>query len=344
MTEAQQTEEMKRYLFHEMSAEESDALEERYFEDAGFFYDLLELENDLIDRYAVGNLQGEDLVRFGKSLEKSPERLEKISDARVLQKLIAEEKSKSAIAIAAPTFWEKLGSFFKISTSGLKLVAGALAVLLVCTAAFLFIRNWQHNQYADIEKRKQMQIELQEKENQQKKDSEELKKLEEILKNETNVTIENSNSNAEQNPIRQQIEDKKKQMEKRQKQLEQDRKKLNLPFEQKEVKPLDEILASWFPETDNGVSVNAKPVNNSNEEQVRIVIKLPKNNKYTWIAIVSGGQILDSDEISEGTEVAFLEIPKNATEGYIWAEEDSVRGSGSGKKRLGKYKLEKKTK
>jgi hypothetical protein len=74
MTETSQTEEMKRFVFYEMTEKEREAVEDRFFEDSDYFYELSELENDLVDSYVRGELIGTDLKRFEESLIKSPEK------------------------------------------------------------------------------------------------------------------------------------------------------------------------------------------------------------------------------------------------------------------------------
>ncbi|MCB1025586.1 MAG: hypothetical protein KDB79_14410, partial [Acidobacteria bacterium] len=82
--ESKQSEEMKRFVFHELSIEEREIFEERFFLDEDFFYDLLELENRLVDDFVRGKLKGSDLKRFEASLEKSEERRQKVANAIAL--------------------------------------------------------------------------------------------------------------------------------------------------------------------------------------------------------------------------------------------------------------------
>lgn len=311
MTEAQQTEEMKRYLFHEMSAEESDALEERYFEDAGFFYDLLELENDLIDRYAVGKLQGEDLVRFGKSLEKSPERLEKISDARVLQKLIAEEKSKPVAVPVVPSFGERIGGFFNFRISGFQLAAGALAILLVCAAGFWLYLNWQNWQtqpgFAEIER--QREAERVDKENRLKQLEEEKRIEDQRRENESNnLQAENSNINTQQNRDNQQSEKRKKEIEKLKNELEE--KKTDIPpSNRNEVKSSNEVLAvAVLPIGENEISLTVGKVDKA---KARFTVKLPKDNNYASLIVVLKGKKIKTVNIVEGRNLVAFNLPRN---------------------------------
>lgn len=94
--------ELKRYLFYESSEAERARLEARFFDDDALFYELLDLENDLTDRYARGELGETDRRRFKASLKKSSARRDKLANAQALQSFIkAETKS------AAPPVFER---------------------------------------------------------------------------------------------------------------------------------------------------------------------------------------------------------------------------------------------
>src|SRR5437868_12880968 len=85
-------EEIKKYLFHELTPGEQEKIEERMFEDNDFLYEVLDVENELVDLYVLGKFEGDELARFEKSLRSSPGRREKAATAAALQRCIAEEK------------------------------------------------------------------------------------------------------------------------------------------------------------------------------------------------------------------------------------------------------------
>lgn len=355
MTEASQIEEMKRYLFGEMSGEESEIIEERIFDDTDFFDELTDLENDLVDRFVCKKLLGEDLARFELSLSKIPERREKIANARALQTIIAEEKSKSIAVVAVPSFWEKISSFFNLQIPTLKLAAGALAILLVCAAAFLLYRNWQaRNEFADIERQKQQRIELEEKENRLKDDDEEIKRLEleeERLKNqENNNPTENSNIDSTENPIqpnqekelRKQIEEKKNQREERRKQIEEDRKKLVVPpTQRKEVKPQNEVLAVSILSFRGDFNPTAKIDKINGEQKIILTVPVPLDKNYESIEVRSINGT-DKKPIPEGAKFIVFYLPPNDTPIDVQVTE---RNSNGDSKSIGRFRLEvKKTK
>lgn len=143
-------EEMKRYLFRELSPTEAQAFEERLFEDSDYFYDVLGLEDDLVDSYAVGRLTGSDLVRFERSLHASPGRREKVSVAVALQRRVAEgrragegrEDAPEASA-ARPSVWEQITGLFSLQSRGLRYAAVGLMVLLTLGCVFLAIERYR---------------------------------------------------------------------------------------------------------------------------------------------------------------------------------------------------------
>lgn len=155
-TDTNKTEEMKRYLFHESSAAERDTLEERFFEDDAFFYELVELENNLVDQYARGELASNDRARFEHSLPKSPERREKLANAAALQKFIVEEKQTvsapvSIIAEEKQTVWQGISNFFNFRMPVLQMATGAMMILLMFGAGFLLYERTKINrELADL--------------------------------------------------------------------------------------------------------------------------------------------------------------------------------------------------
>lgn len=137
MAETAQTEELKRYIFLEMPENERDSIEERFFEDTDFFYEMVNLENSFIDSYVRENLTAADLKKFEDSLTKLPARRDKVATARTLQTYIAEKKVLAAVPSA--TIWQQLSNFFK--SSGFQYAFGALTILLLCATVFLLYQN-----------------------------------------------------------------------------------------------------------------------------------------------------------------------------------------------------------
>ena len=142
LKETAQLEEMKRYLFGELSEKERETLEDHFFEDSNYFYELTDLENDLVDKYVQRKLTGAEFTRFEQSLAKSPERREKIANARAIQTLIGDEKPAP---VPIPTLGERISNFFGFKISLFQLATASLAILLAISTGFLLYKNLQIN-------------------------------------------------------------------------------------------------------------------------------------------------------------------------------------------------------
>ena len=176
-----QNQEIKRYLYLEMTEEEHSAMEEKLFADDTLFFAISDLENELVDQYVRKQLTGEELTRFERSLEKLPKRRAKVANAVALQTFVAEEREESAPAVVAvsQTFWQKLSEFFTIKTPAFGLAIGGLLVLFTLASVVLFLENRrQSNELANLQNnqngnRSQREIELQNQiANAQKRESE----------------------------------------------------------------------------------------------------------------------------------------------------------------------------
>lgn len=124
---------MKQFLYGELSEEASQAIEERLLVNDELFYELADLENDLVDRYVCGKLSGEELRRFERALTKSEERRERVKDARALQRRITERKQAAApapVKVPRPSFWSLLSEFFSLRAPAMRYATAALVVLL----------------------------------------------------------------------------------------------------------------------------------------------------------------------------------------------------------------------
>lgn len=143
-------EEIKKYLFNELSEAEREKFEERLFEEDNYFYDVLELENDLVDRYALGSLEGDELERFERSLKHSPRRREKVANGLALQRRIAEERRAAALPSRTvaeeghgASLRERLAAFFGPRPSKLRYAAAGLLILLTCGLVFLSVERFR---------------------------------------------------------------------------------------------------------------------------------------------------------------------------------------------------------
>lgn len=146
-------EEIKKYIFRELTPRERERVEQELFEDNDFLSELLEVENDLVDQYVLEKLKGDDLARFEKSLQTSPDRREKVATARALQHYIAEEKQMELAlekSIATGTteipLWKRLTAFIGISPAVLQYAVVGLFILMTAGIIFLLVERRQANQ------------------------------------------------------------------------------------------------------------------------------------------------------------------------------------------------------
>lgn len=145
-SQASEQEKLMRYLYGELTEKEIEELEDRFFQDDELFYQAVELENNLVDRYAQGRLADGDLQRFGQALEKFPERRQKIANAVALQTFIQEENAgkKAAVPpqkITAQHFGQKLANFFTIKSPLIGSAAAALLLIFTIAGILLFLDN-----------------------------------------------------------------------------------------------------------------------------------------------------------------------------------------------------------
>lgn len=140
--------EIKRYLFAEMTDAERRTIEEQFLHDDELFFSAVNLENELVDLFANNKLEGEDFARFQRSLEQLPERRQKAANAIALQTFIAEERPavKSAIVAGNQTFRQKLAEFFSFKTPAFGYAMSGLAVVFAVASVVLFLQNGRRSQ------------------------------------------------------------------------------------------------------------------------------------------------------------------------------------------------------
>lgn len=150
-------ENLKRYLFSEMTLEEMEKFQEQLFVNDELFQDISDLENDLVDKYVKGKLSGQELNRFKMSLESNPERQKKIANASALQNFI-EKSKKPANIIDEKTeefsFWQKISAFF--NKPGFAYAMSAAFILITLFSILLILDNRQKNvELADLQNQDQ---------------------------------------------------------------------------------------------------------------------------------------------------------------------------------------------
>jgi hypothetical protein len=99
---------LARYLLGQMSDEERDQLDERYFGDRDFIEQLLVVEDELIDSYVRGELSPSDRRDFENHFLRSPERQQRVALANKWLRLVSSRKGVAPIA--EPSLRRKLRS------------------------------------------------------------------------------------------------------------------------------------------------------------------------------------------------------------------------------------------
>jgi hypothetical protein len=142
-----ETELVKRYLYAELKKKEREKLENEFFLDDELFFEVMNLENQLIDKYVKGKLPGDEVLRFEKSLEKFPDRKQKVANAKALRDFIEDEKQPEVLPVAAAntgqTFWQKLADFFTIKSPILGSAIAGLMIIFGIMGILLFLDNRQ---------------------------------------------------------------------------------------------------------------------------------------------------------------------------------------------------------
>lgn len=129
-----------RYLLNELPDTESQAVEEKFFEDNELFTRLLTLESDLVDDYARGSLSAADRTRFEKGFLVSKERRQMVDNAKALSQYL-DERAKPAVSAssdeAATPFWQSIISFFSPQSLTWGYAMAALFAVLTVGVAWL---------------------------------------------------------------------------------------------------------------------------------------------------------------------------------------------------------------
>lgn len=314
-------EEMKRFLFHETSVEEREQMEERFFEDEKFFYDLMELENSLTDAYARKELKGKDLKRFEASLEKSPERKEKVFNAIALNSLIEEEKrtveKPSEIIESQLSFWDKISSFFTLQMSAMQYASATLILLLACGTGFLLYERFRLNQeLADLQNNQKSTEEL------QKQEQSLQNQLKQTQEREQNLQTQIGEKQGESEILNQQLEREKAERERleselnRLKNLQQNLPQQRQTQNQPPTPTIATVVLSPFLGSRGGGDNNAKTIKlDSNIKTVSLTLQLPKEVKAEMFLVKFKGENIASKQkprtTKSGTKFLIVTIPAN---------------------------------
>jgi len=322
--ESKNLEEMKRFLFHELSEKVGEKIEERFFFDQDFFYDLMALEDSLVDTYVRQELKGEDLKRFEASLSKSPERLEKINDAIALKSLLEKESQtiQQTVTEKQPSFWEKISAFFTMQMSSPHYVTAALLFLLLGGIGFLLYDRFRLNQeLADYRENQKNVEDLQKQEQNLQNRFNEIKEREQNLQNQINEKKGESeilNQELEREKAeRTRIENELNRLKNLQKNLPQNP-SLQQSRQTQSPKPtIATIILSPFLGSRDGGGNEVKTVKlNSNTKSVSLTLQIPKESTAEIFIIRFKEQIIAPKQKSLKTKsgVRFVTVTIRANQ------------------------------
>lgn len=151
MGEGQQRTILRKFLLGELPEPKRSQLADRYFVDENLFDELLDVENELLDQYARGQLQPEETKKFRDYLTRLPDGHIKLATAYVLNDARNQSRSPSPatfseerhdLAVAAggsPSRWEILRAPLVGSSHLPQYVALAIIIALLCGLAYLII-------------------------------------------------------------------------------------------------------------------------------------------------------------------------------------------------------------
>ena len=138
-TRTQEEKEMARYLLGELPEVEQEAFEEKLFLDDDWFDRLRVVEMELIEDYVQGRMSAADRAQFERGFLTTPERAEKIANARALFRHAADLSPLASTATleAEPGIWARLSSYFRIPNYAFQYAATAAVVVLTIGVLWL---------------------------------------------------------------------------------------------------------------------------------------------------------------------------------------------------------------
>lgn len=122
------------FLLGSMEESERDAFEERLLAEEDLYFQVVDAENELIDRYVRNDLARQELSLFEESLQRFSGRRSKVENARVLQTFIAEQSQPLA---ASDGFFSRLATLFTSQFSTPAYAMAATILVLTVSLAFL---------------------------------------------------------------------------------------------------------------------------------------------------------------------------------------------------------------
>jgi hypothetical protein len=139
----------RRYLLGELSEQEQVALEQKYFGDPRVFKQVLQVESELVDAYARGQLTTEIRERFENSYLKHDARRQRVEFAKAFTTSIDEReaaRNKFSQATTNIPWWRGLLGMLGGERPTLRLAVAVVAVLVVLSGAWMVVNNLRRRQ------------------------------------------------------------------------------------------------------------------------------------------------------------------------------------------------------
>ncbi len=330
MTNSINQEELKSFLFYELSDDERQTVEEQFFEDENLFYDLMELENELVDGYVQKTLSDVDTKRFENSLKMSVERREKVANAQALNTFITEENEALAATVydletveETPTFWDKITAFFTLQMPMMQYATALIILALVGGISYMaYDRIRLNNEMAEIKKQQEEQERIRQRE-------EELKRLEEQrrqneqrqqeLQNQTPETNLNADIPNNKNDELDKLKEEQQTIEEKQKQLKDENLKNDKtipPVQKKQLpQPPKPTIASITLLPTLGSKGGGKIEEVENASTVVATLQIPEDVKSESFTVSLNGRAIQSNTKPKGNSITVSINTKNLKPG-----------------------------
>jgi len=122
---------LRRYLIAEVTPEQQEQIQERLFVDADFLDQLLSIENEMIEDYALGNLTLSQSELFELRFLRSPERRRRLKVARQLKTHAERTKKEAALVMRPRSSWKWMALNPRFVVTAAILILAALLLWLL---------------------------------------------------------------------------------------------------------------------------------------------------------------------------------------------------------------------
>jgi len=146
-TKSREDEVMAKYLLGELSAADQEVVEEKFFVDDEWFDRLSVVEMELIDEYVQGRMSTKERSQFERGFLTTPDRIEKVTNARTLMRHVEELKPFPADETEPSTpFWRTLAGYVSFQSPVMQYGMAAAVLLLIVGGAWLVFDSFRWRQ------------------------------------------------------------------------------------------------------------------------------------------------------------------------------------------------------